>query len=112
MTSNRPPVERPNTQRERTATPQISLVCVSLHKRPGAAAKELDELVVVKGKWAWCPSGAAAGHDWQPVKLGSVNALRVQLAEVSRLVDVAMSKPRVMKETPKTKASRSRAQGR
>ena len=111
MATIRPSVKRPNTERGQTATPQISLVCVSPHKRPGAAAKELDKLVMVKGKWAWCPSGAAAGHAWQPVELGSLNALRLQLAEVSRLVDVAMSKPHVVKETQKTNG-RSRVKGR
>jgi len=45
---------------------------------------------MVGGKWAWCPSGAGDGHEWQAVKAGSLNALRVQLVEVSRLVDVAL----------------------
>jgi hypothetical protein len=89
----------------------IELVCVSPHKHAGPLAKEPDKLTTIRGKWAWCPSGAQAGHDWKPVASGSFNDLRVQLAEVSRLVDVALNTGR-----PATKAlpvaKRSNASGR
>jgi hypothetical protein len=90
----------------------IALVCVSPHLRPGAVQKEPDKLKMVRGKWAWCPAGAGAGHDWQAVKAGSLNALRVQLVEVSRLVDVALNHPRQATETRKATESRTRARKR
>jgi hypothetical protein len=71
-----------------------------------------DKLTMVRGKWAWCPAGAGAGHDWQPVKAGSLNALRVQLVEVSRLVDVALDNPPESTATPKTNKLSSRAKRR
>jgi hypothetical protein len=67
---------------------------------------------MVRGKWAWCPSGGGAGHEWQAVKAGSLNALRVQLVEVSRLVDVALNSPGESTETRKTDRPRSRAKRR
>ena len=97
--------------REQPARP-IALVCVSRHARPGAVQKDPDKLTMVRGKWAWCPAGAGAGHDWQAVKAGSLNALRVQLVEVSRLVDVALDNPRESTETRKTNRPRSRAKSR
>jgi hypothetical protein len=94
----------------------IELVCVSPHKHAGPLAKEPDKLTTIRGKWAWCPSGAQAGHDWKPVASGSFNDLRVQLAEVSRLVDVALNTGRPAKKearvptrtTSKTNRPRSR----
>jgi hypothetical protein len=94
----------------------IALVCVSKHRPAGAQAKEPDKLTTIRGKWAWCPSGAATGHDWKPVASGSLNALRVQLVEVSRLVDVALNTdhpakratPTVKKAASSTKRPRSR----
>ena len=90
----------------------IELVCVSPHARDGAVQKDPDKLTMVRGKWAWCPSGAGAGHEWQPVKAGSLNALRVQLVEVSRLVDVALNHPGESAKTQKTNWPRSRAKKR
>ena len=84
--------KRSTNGREHPPRP-IALVCVSPHARHGAVQKEPDKLTMVRGKWAWCPAGAGAGHEWQPVKPGSLNALRIQLVEVSRLVDVALNKP-------------------
>ena len=98
--------------REQESAQPIALVCVSRHARPGAVQKEPDKLTMVRGKWAWCPSGAGAGHDWQTVKAGSLNALRVQLVEVSRLVDVALDNPGESTETRKTSQPRSRAKKR
>jgi len=95
--------------REQPARP-IALVCISRHARAGAAQKEPDKLTQVRGKWAWCPSGAGAGHEWQAVKAGSLNALRLQLAEVSRLVDVALNNP--LQSTDAPKATRPRAKRR
>jgi len=103
--------KRSTNGREQPAQP-IALVCVSRHVRPGAVQKEPDKLTMVRGKWAWCPSGARAGHEWQVVKAGSLNALRVQLAEVSRLVDVALDNPGVSAQTPKTTRPRSRKKTR
>jgi hypothetical protein len=97
--------------RELPARP-IGLVCISPHTRDGAVQKEPDKLTMVRGKWAWCPSGAGAGHDWQAVKAGSLNALRVQLAEVSRLVDVALNNPRQSTAAPKANRPRPRAKRR
>jgi hypothetical protein len=113
LTTIRPLMKkRSTTNRERLPARPIALVCVSPHKQAGPLAKEPDKLTMVRGKWAWCPSGAAAGHDWKPVASGSLNALRVQLVEVSRLVDVALnnngaaqraSKP---KTTPRSRGGR------
>jgi len=103
--------KRSTNGREHPPRP-IALVCVSPHARPGAAQKEPDKLTMVRGKWAWCPSGAGAGHDWQAVKAGSLNALRAQLVEVSRLVDVALNKPRRSTEAPKANRPRPRAKRR
>jgi hypothetical protein len=90
-------------------TRPIALVCVSPHKPAGLQPKEPDELTMVRGKWAWCPSGAAAGHDWKPVASGSLDALRMQLVEVSRLVDVALNSNGAAKRASKTtKKHRSR----
>lgn len=89
----------------------IALVCVSRHERAGPQAKEPDKLTMIRGKWAWCPSGAEAGHDWQAVAAGSLNALRVQLVEVSRLVDVALNDtgaPKKARNTTKRPMSRRR----
>jgi len=69
----------------------IGLVCVSRHKNAGAQAAEPDKLTMIRGKWAWCPAGAETGHDWKAVESGSLDELRVQLVEVSRLVDVALN---------------------
>lgn len=90
----------------------IALVCVSRHEFPGPLAKEPDKVTMVRGKWAWCPSGADAGHDWRPVKSGSLNALRAQLVEVSRLVDIALSNPRDLTAAAKGNKPRSRAEKR
>ena len=103
--------KRSTNGREQPAQP-IALVCVSRHVRPGAVQKEPDKLTMVGGKWAWCPSGAGDGHEWQAVKAGSLNALRVQLVEVSRLVDVALNHPDESMKTPKTNRPRSRAKKR
>lgn len=87
----------------------IALVCVSRHERSSSVAKDPDKLTTIRGKWAWCPSGAEAGHDWQAVAPGSLNALRVQLVEVSRLVDVALNgsaapkKPRSATKRPRSR---------
>lgn len=100
MSTIRPLMKKPGTaDREGPPERPISLVCVSPHKRPGPQAKDPDKLTSVRGKWAWCPSGARAGHVWKPVAAGSLNALRVQLVEVSRLVDLALNTPRVTKGT-------------
>lgn len=100
------------TSREDTPARPIALVCVSRHQPAGPQAKEPDKLTMVRGKWAWCPSGAAAGHEWKPVAAGSLNALRLQLVEVSRLVDVALNTNGVAKKTRKTtKKPRSRGGG-
>jgi hypothetical protein len=100
------------TSREGPSGRPIALVCVSPHKPAGPQAKEPDKLTMVRGKWAWCPSGAAARHDWKPVASGSLNALRVQLVEVSRLVDVALNTngtaKRASKTTKKPKSRRGR----
>ena len=92
-------------------TRPIALVCVSPHKPAGPQAKAPDKLTMVRGKWAWCPSGAATGHQWTPVAAGSLNALRVQLVEVSRLVDVALNANGGPKTASKaTKKPRSRGE--
>jgi hypothetical protein len=104
--------KRSNGREQPLARP-IALVCISKHEPPGPAAKEPDKLTTVRGKWAWCPSGATAGHDWQPVKAGSLNALRVQLVEVSRLVDVAINSPRkAMEATNAAKGPKARGKRR
>jgi hypothetical protein len=110
LTTIRPLMKkRSTTSRERLPARPIALVCVSSHKDAGPQAKEPDKLTMVRGKWAWCPSGAAAGHDWKPVASGSLNALRVQLVEVSRLVDVALNNNGAAKRASKaTKKPRSR----
>ena len=100
--------KRSAKSREQHARP-IALVCVSPHVRHSAVQKDPDKLAMVRGKWAWCPSGAGAGHEWRAVKAGSLNALRVQLAEVSRLVDVALNNPSQSTEAPKASRPRSRA---
>jgi hypothetical protein len=103
LTTIRPLMKkRSATSRERQSTRPIALVCVSPHKPAGSQAKEPDKLTKVRGKWAWCPSGAAAGHDWKPVAAGSFNALRVQLVEVSRLVDVALNTNGAAKKASQT----------
>jgi hypothetical protein len=90
-------------------SPPIALVCVSRHEGAGPLGKEPDKLTMIRGKWAWCPSGAEAGHDWQAVAPGSLNALRVQLVEVSRLVDVALNGTAAPKKARSaTKRPRSR----
>ena len=103
--------KRSTKSREQPARP-IALVCVSRHARPGAVQKDPDKLTMVRGKWAWCPAGAGAGHDWQAVKAGSLNALRVQLVEVSRLVDVALDKAGESTEVRKMNRPRSRTKKR
>ena len=87
-----PPMKKP-TAKSAAQTPArpIELVCVSPHKNAGAPPAEPDKLTMIRGKWAWCPAGAETGHDWKPVESGSLNELRVQLVEVSRLVDVALN---------------------
>jgi hypothetical protein len=90
----------------------IALVCVSKHKPAGPQAKEPDKLAMIRGKWAWCPSGAETGHDWKPVASGSLNDLRVQLVEVSRLVDVALNTKPVAKKPNKATQTRSRTKQR
>src|SRR5687768_5105056 len=101
--------KRRTTHRERPPARPIALVCVSPHKQAGPQATEPDKLTKVRGKWAWCPSGAASAHDWKPVESGSLNELRVQLVEVSRLVDVALNSNGVQKKARKaTKKPRSR----
>jgi hypothetical protein len=107
LTTIRPLMKKQSTtKREGTPARPIALVCVSQHKPAGPQAKEPDKLTMVRGKWAWCPSGAAAGHDWKPVASGSLNALRVQLVEVSRLVDVALNTNGAAKKTSKMTRSR------
>lgn len=110
LTTIRPLMKKQSTtSRERLAARPIALVCVSQHKKAGPQAKEPDKLTMVRNKWAWCPSGAADGHDWKPVASGSLNALRLQLVEVSRLVDVALNTNGAAKKAPKTgKKPRSR----
>ena len=98
--------KRSSNGREQPAQP-IALVCVSRHLRPGAVQKEPDKLTMVGGKWAWCPTGAGAGHEWQPVKAGALNALRVQLVEVSRLVDVALDNTGESTKAESTKARKT-----
>jgi len=108
-TTRQPAKKRGTTGRERPAGRPIALVCVSPHKEPGPQATEPDKLTKVRGKWAWCPSGAASDHHWQPVASGSLNALHVQLVKASRLVDVALSMngvPRQARRTTKKPKSR------
>lgn len=93
--------------REHVTPRPIALVCVSQHDRSGPPAKEPDKLTLIRGKWAWCPTGASDGHDWQPVKAGSLNALRVQLVEVSRLVAVALGAHPAAKTPSKTAKPRA-----
>ena len=103
MATIRPLMKKPHTTARQTSPDRpIALVCVSPHKHAGPQAKEPDKLTVVRGKWAWCPSGATAGHEWKPVAAGSLNALRMQLVEVSRLVDVALNNNGVQKNARKT----------
>ena len=103
LTTIRPLMKkRSTTSREPLPARPIALVCVSAHKQPHPQAKEPDKLTMIRGKWAWCPAGAAAGHDWKPVASGSLNALRVQLVEVSRLVDVALDNNGAAKRARKT----------
>jgi len=91
LTTIRPLMKKRSARsRERQSPRPIALVCVSSHKLAGSQAKEPDKLTKVRGKWAWCPSGAAGGHEWKAVSAGALDALRVQLVEVSRLVDVAL----------------------
>src|SRR5687768_15086038 len=113
LTTIPPPMKkRSTTRRERPPARPIALVCVSRHMQSGPQATEPDKLTKVRGKWAWCPSSAASGHEWKPVESGSLNALRVQLVEVSRLVDVALNSNGEQKKAKKTtKKPRSR-QGR
>jgi hypothetical protein len=110
MATIRPLMKKPRTtSRQGSPARPIALVCVSPHEHAGPQAKEPDKLTMVRGKWAWCPSGADAGHEWKPVAAGSLNALRVQLVEVSRLVDVALNSNGVEKKARKTtKKPRSR----
>ena len=110
MTTIRPLMKKPTTKsREQRPARPIALVCVSRHEPAGPQAKEPDKLTLVRGKWAWCPSGAEDGHEWQATAAGSLNALRVQLVEVSRLVDVALNTPPSPNGARnKTKRSRSR----
>ena len=113
MATIRPLMKKPSTtSRERPPARPIALVCVSPHEPAGPQAKEPDKLTKVRGKWAWCPSGAAASHDWKPVASGSLNPLRVQLVEVSRLVDVALNingtAKRARKTTKKPRSHRGR----
>lgn len=97
-----------STAKNGSAARPITLVCVSPHKQAGPQAKEPDKLKTIRGKWAWCPFGATTGHDWTPVASGSLNALRVQLVEVSRLVDVALNTDRPAKRaTPVAKTASS-----
>ena len=99
--------------REQGPARPIALVCVSRHEGAALQAKEPDKLTMVRGKWAWCPSGAADGHEWQATAAGSLNALRVQLVEVSRLVDVALNtSPSPNGARNKTKRPRSREKQR
>jgi len=101
--------KRTTKSREQRQARPIALVCVSRHERADPPAKEPDKLTMVRGKWAWCPFGAEAGHDWQAVAAGSLNALRVQLVEVSRLVDVALNAtPPPKRARNTTKRPRSR----
>jgi len=102
--------KRSTTRRERPPARPIALVCVSQHKQAGPQAEDPDKLTKVRGKWAWCPSGAASGHDWKPVESGSLNALRVQLVEVSRLVDVALNSNGAAKKARNT-TKKTRAPG-
>jgi len=103
MASIRPLMKkRSTTSREGRPARPIALVCVSRHKDAGPQAKEPDKLTMVRRKWAWCPSGAGAGHEWKPVAAGSLNPLRVQLVEVSRLVDVALNANGAAKRASKT----------
>lgn len=104
--------KRSSNGRDHQPAQPIALVCASPHARHGAVQKEPDKLTMVRGKWAWCPSGAGSDHEWQPVKAGSLNALRVQLVEVSRLVDVALNNPGASTQTRKTSRPRSRAKKR
>lgn len=90
----------------------ISLVCVSAHKNGGPSGKEPDKLMSIRGKWAWCPSDAAEGHKWQPVAPGSLNALHVQLIEVSRLLDVALDASGAAKGTDRVVKRTSHTTGR
>lgn len=109
MATIRPLMKKPpTTSRQASPDRQIALVCVSPHKHADPLAKEPDKLTMVRGKWAWCPSGATAGHEWKPVASGSLDALRVKLVEVSRLVDVALNSPRMA--TPKTDPARKSRQ--
>ena len=117
MTTIRP-LTKKSTATNRAPARPITLVCVSLHKPAGAQAKEPDKLKTIRGRWAWCPAGAATGHDWKPVASGSLNALRTQLVEVSRLVDVALNTdgpakraPRVAKRTL-SNTNRPRSRGK
>ena len=96
----------------------IEVVCVSPHKNTDTQAAEPDKLTMIRGKWAWCPSGAETGHDWKPVESGSLNELRVQLAEVSRLVEVALNtdgtakRPTPVAKRAASKTNRSRSRGK
>ena len=102
LTTIRPLMKKRSITSRGQPTRPIALVCISPHKVAGPQAKEPDKLTMVRGKWAWCPSGAGARHDWKPVAAGSLNALRVQLVEVSRLVDVALNANGAAKSASKT----------
>jgi hypothetical protein len=103
--------KRGTTPPERPPARPIALVCVSRHKQTSPQVTEPDKLTKVRGKWAWCPSGAASAHEWKPVESGALNALRVQLVEVSRLVDVALNSNGAQKKARKT-TEKSRPRGR
>lgn len=109
LTTIRPSMmKRTTTRRERPPARPIALVCVSTHEQGAPQAAEPDKLTQIRGKWAWCPSGAASGHDWKAVESGSLNALRVQLVRVSRLVDVALNSNGAAKKARKTTEAKSR----
>lgn len=81
-----------NGDRRPPSTP-IELVCVSTHGGGGPSAAPTDVLKRVDGRWAWCPRGGRSAHQWQQATAGSLNAMRDQLAELSRLVGVALATP-------------------
>ena len=79
----------------------IELVCVSTQADGRPAADPTNGLTRVDGRWAWCPRGGRTAHAWQRVTAGSLNAMRDQLAELSRLVGVVLETPVKPARAPK-----------
>ena len=69
-------------------TGTVSYICTATEHLPRAAPNGTG-LTVHRGKWAFCPAGAPAGHVWSPVKDASLDELTRAATSAARASELA-----------------------